>query len=327
MEDKIFKILIVYFATSSIILASGWLHVVNVADVNLIPASVSLFLLVPIYVWYRNYRQRTKLSQKIYERRKRAILVAILLLFAAAMLIRIPSVLLLNMVYEKTPVIFLVILTIVFLEGTDPSVFGFKTKRFSRALLLGLIYYLIYEFSIALMYGVLTYAYTGQAIIVGYDPVPFVLTMPFMTFCVGISEEGLFRGYMQTHLRQVYSRRKANLIQAIPFGLWHFVWHVFPLDVFGMLFHITNTFVIGLLFGYFYSESNNLTPLILTHGLIDSFPQGFIPNESALESLQTLPLTTQLLIQLAPFAVSIIITFVSTRFLIRTVLGYSTTKA
>jgi len=119
LRDRVFKTLLAYFATSSIILASGSFLVVNVASVNLIPATISIILLIPLYMWYRSYRQRTKLSQRIRKRGKGAILFVILLLFALAMVVRIPSVLLLNMAYEKTPVIFLVVLTIVFLEETD----------------------------------------------------------------------------------------------------------------------------------------------------------------------------------------------------------------
>jgi membrane protease YdiL (CAAX protease family) len=321
LRARVLITLLAYFAASSVILVSGSFFVVSVADLNLIPATVSLVLLIPLYMWYRSHRRRTKLSRRIRKKGKRAILFAILLLFALAMVVRIPSVLLLNMAYEKTPVIFLVVLAIVFLEETDLSLFGFKTERFGRALLLGLVYYLLFEFSSALLYGSLIYSYTGEMIIAGYDPVPFLLTMPFMTFCVGISEEGLFRGYMQTHLREVFSRRKSNLIQASLFGLWHFIWHIHPFNLFGMLAHIISTFVIGLLFGYFYSESNNLTPLVLTHGLIDSFPEGYILNKTALESMQNLSLLTQILIQIIPYAIAIFVAFALTRYMIKRLLG------
>lgn len=321
MQGRVVKILIVYLATSAIVFASSWLGYIGVVGVNLVPATVSLVLLIPLYIWYRNHRQQTKLSEQIRERGKYTILLVVLLLFALALLIRIPAVLLLDMAYEKTPVVFLVVLTMVVLESTDLSVFGFKTRKLGRALLLGLVYYLVYEVSFSAIGGALVYGVTGQSAIVGYDPVPFVLTMPFMTVCVGISEEGLFRGYMQTHLNQVYSGRKANLIQATLFGLWHFIWHVRPLDVPGMLFHVLYTFLIGLVFGYFYNKSHNLIPLILTHGLIDSVTQGLILNEGALRLLQTFPLTTQLALEVVPFAISIIATFASTKFLIRKVLG------
>ncbi|MFQ6065561.1 MAG: CPBP family intramembrane glutamic endopeptidase [Candidatus Bathyarchaeia archaeon] len=321
MKDRLFKTLLTYFAVSSIILVSGLPIIEDVEDLNLIPATVSVFLLIPLYMWYRRYRQHTKLSQQIHKRGKGTIIFVILFLFTLAMVIRIPSVLLLNMAYEKTPVIFLVVLTIVLLEEKDPSIFGFKTERFGRALLLGLVYYLLFEFSSGLVLGVLAYASTGQIKIIGFNPMPFLLTMPFMTLCVGISEEGLFRGYMQTCLSEVFSRRKAILIQAFLFGLWHFVWHVLPFNPFGMLAHITSTFMFGLLFGYFYSESNNLTPLVLTHGLVDSLPLGYILNEEALKSMQNLPLPMQILIQTIPYIISILVAFASTRYLIKRLLS------
>ncbi len=107
-----------------------------------------------------------------------------------------------------------------------------------------------------------------------YDFTLFLLAMPFMTLCVGISEEGLFRGYMQTHFQKLYTPTKAIIIQAVFFGVWHFVWNLSPFDPFGMAMYVATTFFIGLIFGYFYSKSKNLVPLILTHGLWNSVLSG-----------------------------------------------------
>jgi membrane protease YdiL (CAAX protease family) len=105
--------------------------------------------------------------------------------------------------------------------------------------------------------------------------------LPFQTLLVGISEEGLFRGYIQTHLQKFYAW-KAIFIQAILFGFWHFVWNLYPFNPFAMAQYIATTFFIGLLFGYFYSKAKNLVPLILTHGLWNSFPAGVVENSAAL---------------------------------------------
>ena len=132
--------------------------------------------------------------------------------------------------------------------------------------------------------------------------------MTFMTFSVGIGEEGLFRGFMQSLLQKFYSVRFAIFVQSLLFGVWHFVWHISPLDVFGMLMHILSSFVIGVLFGYFYSIAENLTPLILVHGLIDSFPSGY-----KFASLENLSASEAFMIWGLPYILSITLMFILTR--------------
>jgi len=132
--------------------------------------------------------------------------------------------------------------------------------------------------------------------------------MTFMTFSVGIGEEGLFRGFMQSLLQKFYSVRFAIFVQSLLFGVWHFVWHVSPLDVFGMLMHILSSFVIGVLFGYFYSIAENLTPLILVHGLVDSFPSGY-----KFANLENLSAGEAFMIWGLPYILSITLMFILTR--------------
>ena len=105
-----------------------------------------------------------------------------------------------------------------------------------------------------------------------------------MTFCVGINEEGFFRGYVQTHFEKFYSSKQAILIQSILFGVWHFVWDLHPFAPIHMTFYVGSTFLIGLVFGYFYSKTKNLVPLVFAHGLFNSIPQGVVENRLALEA-------------------------------------------
>jgi membrane protease YdiL (CAAX protease family) len=119
---------------------------------------------------------------------------------------------------------------------------------------------------------------------------------------VGISEEGLFRGYVQTHLEK-FHMSGAILAQAALFGIWHFVWNLSPLDPLGMVRYVGFTFFIGLLFGYFYSKSRNLVPLILAHGLWNSVPSGIVTSVAALEA------SIQTLIWILPYLVSAALTF------------------
>jgi membrane protease YdiL (CAAX protease family) len=154
-------------------------------------------------------------------------------------------------------------------------------------------------------------------LIASYSIEIFLSAMPFQTLCVGISEEGLFRGYMQTHLRKSYTVGMAILIQAAFFGVWHFVWNLSPFNPIGMAQYIATTFLIGLLFGYFYSKSKNLVPLIIAHGLYNSFIEGIIENKTVSDALQTIPVASQILILILPYAISAMAMFLFIKYLVK----------
>ncbi len=312
-----FKVLLAYFAIAFTILLTGHFFPAENENTTSIPVLLSVLLLIPLLAWHKSYRKKASLSKEADGRDKGTVLLWIFALFILALSIRIPSVLLFNLPYEKTPLIYLVILTMLIVEKTDVSAFGFKTKNIGKSLLFGLLCFVVLDgFAIVSSY-VLVYAFTNQMPVQSYDVTPLFLTLPFMTLCVGISEEALFRGYMQTHLEKFYTVRKAILIQAILFGAWHFVWNLSPFDPFGMLGYVEITSLIGLFFGYFYSKTRNLAPLVFAHGLFDSVPQGIIENESAFNAFQTIPLINQILTFLLPYVVAMISTFLFLKYLAR----------
>jgi membrane protease YdiL (CAAX protease family) len=143
--------------------------------------------------------------------------------------------------------------------------------------------------------------------------------MPFMTLCVGVSEEGLFRGYMQTHLEKFYTSKQAILIQAILFGVWHFVWDLYPFNLVHMIFYVGGTFLVGLLFGYFYSKTRNLAPLVFAHGLFDSVPQAIVENQSALDAFQAISPLYHGLVWILPYIVSVTLTLLFIKYLVKEV--------
>jgi hypothetical protein len=92
-------------------------------------------------------------------------------------------------------------------------------------------------------------------------------------------EEGLFRGVMLTHFRTQLSPWQANALQAVLFGLWHFVW---PLKMFlqgrasaatalGMgLTYLAASGIVGLLYGYMFLRTGNLWASWIAHTLHNS---------------------------------------------------------
>lgn len=296
------KIILTYFALALIILFSAYFS----QPQPFIPIFMSLLLLIPIYIWHEGYSEKEKLSKEANGRGKWRMFQWIFILFILALSIRVPSALLFGMPYEKTPLIFLTIMTIVLIEKTDISVFGFKTENIEKSLSYGFAFFIIFGGILFLSSDLLTFAFTNQMLIASYSIASFLFAMPFHTLCVGLSEEGLFRGYMQTHLEKFYTPNMAVLIQAAFFGIWHFVWDLSPFNLAGMILYMAVTFLIGLLFGYFYSKSKNLVPLIFAHGLYNSFAEGIIQNGTAVNALQTIPVASQILTSFLPYAISAI---------------------
>jgi membrane protease YdiL (CAAX protease family) len=268
-------------------------------------------------MWHEGYSEKEKLSKEVNGRDKRRMFQWILVLFILALSIRVPSALLFDMPYEKTPLILLTIFTIVVIEKTDISAFGFKTEYIEKSLLYGFAFFTVFGGVLFLSYDLLAFAVTNQMLIASYSIASFLFAMPFHTLCVGLSEEGLFRGYMQTHLEKFYTPRMAILIQATFFGIWHFVWNLSPFNPAGMAQYMTVTFLIGLLFGYFYSKSKNLVPLIFAHGLYNSFAEGIIANGTVANALQTIPVTSQILTSFLPYAISAMGMFFFIKYLVK----------
>ncbi len=98
----------------------------------------------------------------------------------------------------------------------------------------------------------------------------FLVAMRFQTFAVGVSEEGFFRGYIQTTMMGVTGVRGAIFYQGALFGVWHFVWHLNPLDIGGMVVHVVGAFLFGVFAGAFYKYTRNIAGLAFSHGLTNS---------------------------------------------------------
>jgi len=307
----VLKAILTYFALALIIFISAYLFSADVA------IFFSILLLIPILIWQENHPEKEKLSKQVDGRAERTILFWIFTLFILALFVRIPSALLFGMPYEKTPLIYLTVFTIIAIEKTDVSAFGFKTQNIGKALFHGLIFYAILGGSALLTNYLLIYAFTNQTPVQSYVVAVFILAMPFHTLCVGVSEEGFFRGYVQTHLEKFYGTNKAILIQAVLFGIWHFVWDLNPFNPWGMVQYVAITFFIGLPFGYFYTKARNLASVVIAHGLWNSVQLGILANQAAFDALQAIPIAIQILIWFLPYAISVIAAILFVKFWVK----------
>jgi membrane protease YdiL (CAAX protease family) len=310
----VLEIVLTYFALASIILLSAYLFPTPELLGSTVPAIVSILLLVPIYAWYRNYRKKRQFSKQVLTTNKFKVLLSVLALFLLALSVRVPSALLFGSPFEKTPLILLTISTILVIEKTEISAFGFTTRKLGKSLAHGLVFFLLLNALTLVIEDLLVYAFTNQTLFLSFDISPFVLSLPFMTLCVAISEEGLFRGYVQTHLEKIFTPTNAIIVQAFLFGIWHFVWNLSPFDPSGMAQYMSVTFFIGLLFGYFYSKTRSLLPLVLAHGLWDSVAQGVVENQTAAGALDTAAPLGRLLTFFLPYAIPFVVTFLYVKY-------------
>ncbi len=77
-------------------------------------------------------------------------------------------------------------------------------------------------------------------------------------FTAGIFEEVIWRGFGIESLRKFTTDRRAILIQALAFALWH----ISPI-------HVIFVFFIGLAYGFTYIRRRSLAPLIIAHVATD----------------------------------------------------------
>ena len=143
VRTSVVKVLLVYLVVSSFILVSA--HFLGTGDEYLtsIPVFISFFLILLIYVWFRFLCDKDGLSKKIDGKEKRSVIFWSFALFFLALSVRVPSVLLFGVPYEKAPLIYLLVLTVIVIEEIDVSVFGFKIENMGKSLFYGLLFLLI----------------------------------------------------------------------------------------------------------------------------------------------------------------------------------------
>ncbi|MCS7132339.1 MAG: CPBP family intramembrane metalloprotease [Aigarchaeota archaeon] len=92
-------------------------------------------------------------------------------------------------------------------------------------------------------------------------PLPHILHGVLITsLTAGICEEIVWRGYIQTRLERKFNGRAwmAVVIQAIHFGLWHFI-----------SIHAIFTAIFGFASGLIYAKTRRLFPIMIAHWMGD----------------------------------------------------------
>jgi membrane protease YdiL (CAAX protease family) len=124
---------------------------------------------------------------------------------------------------------------------------------------------------------------TGARLDIAYPVTPLNVTgnMTFQWIVVGLSEETMFRGLIQTYLME---RLEGNLkivgrefhvgtvIAAVIWGGFHFINVLVGMPISTAFFLVLVTTAIGLLMGYAYQTTRSLLTTIIVHNTIFGVP-------------------------------------------------------
>ena len=197
-----------------------------------------------------------------------------LVVFALAMAARVVFIAVFNYPAEKIPMIYLVVLTVFWVEGRSGRELGLIRSRLGRSLAAGLIIGLIFYFLSNLLYA------AGAPLLLGASPKfsPVALNLDVLVsvlvssfILAALSEELLFRGYLQGGAERAIGPDRAVIYSAFLFGLWHIAWGI-PLagnPVFALVYglsYVMFAFLSGIVLAVAYRSTANLAPSIMIHG-------------------------------------------------------------
>jgi membrane protease YdiL (CAAX protease family) len=115
------------------------------------------------------------------------------------------------------------------------------------------------------------------------QPVTLVGVLGNMTFqwiVVGLSEETMFRGLIQTYLMNNlggyvkilgHDLHRGTVIGAVLWGVFHFI-NILVMPMSSVVFTVMLTTVAGLLMGYAYQETGSLLTTVIVHNAIFGVP-------------------------------------------------------
>jgi membrane protease YdiL (CAAX protease family) len=108
-----------------------------------------------------------------------------------------------------------------------------------------------------------------------------IVAIVYFYLFVALSEEILFRGYIQSRLNSVFDRPKrffgiswglGLIISSVLFGLWHLGWKSGVLE----WPHVLWTMFAGLIFGFVREKSEGIIAPVILHGIMNYGPQAIL---------------------------------------------------
>jgi membrane protease YdiL (CAAX protease family) len=233
-------------------------------------------------------------AQKWYEWSLRHTILIPIILFIIAAIFKILDVFVFHIDERLGEIIiskslgFLLVVAYLWLVGKSVRAIGLHGRFVENSLIIGSIgIMIILLFSYGLQFGILAGAGKEPGLVfAAIDPtagvtggVGFALFLLLGNFINSFMEEGLFRGVMLGHFRVSLSFWRANLLQAVFFGIWHLNWPIKQfltgqLDVGGLASQsfiiFVATGIVGFSLGYLYLKTGNLWGPWIMHTINNS---------------------------------------------------------
>jgi uncharacterized protein len=102
------------------------------------------------------------------------------------------------------------------------------------------------------------------------SPLNLLQLIIIMIFVVGLMEEFIFRGIIQTRLEDFVGPAGGILLASLLFGIMH--------SSYGTLYEVAYTFLAGGILGYLFYRTKSLALVVMIHGFINIFLFGLIPH-------------------------------------------------
>lgn len=256
-----------------------------VSSVPILPSFLSIIILIPLGWWL--FFKRDNSDLKPYEKEKFGKIMRIsLFLYLIIMIFRQIILFYYKLPLEKTPLIFLITLQIVITEGYYLKDFGIHRKHFWRNIFMAISLFLL-GLIILLAEELLIFSIISPEIILPlieyFSTVEIfwlaMLAFIFQLFCVGISEELFFRGYLFGKLDKSIGFLKSAILSSVIFAFFHLSWYLFPyypfVDIPGLFYRLAYTGLFGFIMCFIYKHSGSLVGPILLHGIFNTVGSAF----------------------------------------------------
>ncbi len=254
-----------------------------ITGIPILPTLLSFLLLIPLYFWVYQIPHN---GLKNYEKEEsKSIIKVFLLIFSIIIIFRTFVLLRYGLPYEKTPMIFFIVLQIIFVECYYLKDFGFHKDNIWKNIAFTFILLFIVGIIFVGILGIIVLGLSSVRLIdlnlILGTPISInwygLASFPFQLICVGVSEELLFRGYFFTKLRSTnLGYIRSILVSSVFFGLFHVCWYISPQspwfisDFEQMVSHVGFTFIFGIMMCIIFERTRSLVAPIIIHGLSNS---------------------------------------------------------
>jgi membrane protease YdiL (CAAX protease family) len=280
----------------------GWVIPLTQADgiiydqfpqgIFLMPILWSAVFCIPVGYLLFSEKKAFNLPEEPPERKPSTFIIAFIGLFSLIMLFRTVIIWKYNGPYEKLSMIFFLIFQILLVERVSVAYYGLgvrapwddwkKDLKYIGYLMIIAILLLTPIIIIALI------IFFPQVEVLAPQILPpnaiILISFPFQAIAVGISEELMFRGYLQENLKEFdkNSNKKSHfyfliILNSFIFGCFHIPWYIEfsettfftipPANIGPMVTRVLSTGAFGFLMCLIYEYTGSLRITILIHGL------------------------------------------------------------